>query len=156
MIEIIEKEAYLDDSPFSGQCWMYPTYMRKDGKELFMFNSREPDDKWKLEENEERKKQLISNDGAYFRFNGFYTNPLEMLKEIAERQHHFTEPDNMYYSTIEKNAYLDFHGNRREVSAAFFYRIYDVEMAVKIKKAVELINREEWDKAIEEVQNNDV
>ena len=79
-----------------------------------------------------------------------------MLKEIAERQHHFTEPDNMYYSTIEKNAYLDFHGNRREVSAAFFYRIYDVEMAVKIKKAVELINREEWDKAIEEVQNNDV
>ena len=29
-------------------------------------------------------------------------------------------------------------------------------MAVKIKKAVELINREEWDKAIEEVQNNDV
>ena len=31
MIEIIEKEAYLDDSPFSGQCLMYPTYMRKDG-----------------------------------------------------------------------------------------------------------------------------
>ena len=42
MIEIFEKERYYDDSPFTGQCYMYPTFMRKDGKEVFMFNRREP------------------------------------------------------------------------------------------------------------------
>lgn len=56
MIEFIEKERYYDDSPFIGQCYMYPTYMIKDGKEYFVFNRREPDDKWKIEENDARKK----------------------------------------------------------------------------------------------------
>ena len=30
MIEVFEKERYYDDSPFTGGCYMYPTYMRKD------------------------------------------------------------------------------------------------------------------------------
>ena len=36
MIEIFEKERYYDDSPYTGKCYMCPTYMRKDGKEVFM------------------------------------------------------------------------------------------------------------------------
>lgn len=147
MIEIIEKEPYFDDSPFTGQCYMHPTYMVKDGKEYFMFNRREPDDSWKLRDNEERKAFLIANDGKYFVFHGFYNDPFEMLKEIAKRKHTFTESEeNNYYGSIEKSGYLDFHGNRREVSAAFHYRIYDPEMAEKIKEAVHHIHRKEWDK----------
>lgn len=146
MIEIIEKERYYDDSPFTGQCFMYPTYMVKDGKEYFMFNRREPDDSWKREEMEQRKRQLIETGGAYFKFNGFYSNPAEMILEIASRRHHFTEPDDLYYGQLEKGV-LDFHGNLKEVSAAFFYRIYDGELARKVQRAVEYLNREEWEKA---------
>lgn len=143
-IQIIEKEPYYHDSPFTGNCWMYPTYMVKDGKEYFMFNRRDPDDSWKLEENERRKQQLLSTGGAFMRFHGFYAHPIEMLAEVAKRKHHFTDPEKMYYCDIEDHGFLDFHGNRREVSAAFHYRIYDVELATKVKKAVEAINREDW------------
>ena len=72
MIKFIEKEGYYDDSSFTGQCYMFPTYMVKEGKEYFMYNRREPDEKWALEENEQIKRQLIENGGAYFRFSGSY------------------------------------------------------------------------------------
>lgn len=146
MIEIIEKERYYDDSPFTGRCFMYPTFMVKDGKEYFMFNRREPDDSWKLDEMERRKKQLIETGGAYFKLHGFYGDPTEMILAIANRRHHFVEPDDLYYGQLE-NGFLDFHGNLKEVSAAFFYRIYDEELARKVQRAVEHLNREKWENA---------
>lgn len=145
-IEIFEKERHYDDSLYTGGCYMYPTYMRKDGKEYFMFNRREPDDSWELQANEERKAFLVANGGKYFKFNGFYDDPFEMLKNMAERKHTFTEPEEQNYRcSFEKNGFIDFHGNRREVSAVFFYRIYDREMAKKIKEIVHHIHQEEWD-----------
>lgn len=154
MIEFIEKERYFDDSPFTGQCYMYPTYMVKDGKEHFVFNRREPDAKYNLKENETRKAFLTANDGKYFKFNGFYDDPFEMLKEVARRKHHFTEPGSMYYGGIERSGYLDFHGNRKEVSAAFHYRIYDAELARKIQAVAKLLNSEMWGEAIETIVAN--
>ena len=146
MIEIFEKEPYYDESPYIGNCYMHPTFMRKDGKEYFMFNRREPDlthNKWR---NEAIKKHLISTDGAYFKFHGFYDDPFVMLKNIAERKHSFTKPSEIDYSSMERNGFIDFHGNLNEVSAAFHYRIYAAGMIQKIQEAVEHINREEWDK----------
>lgn len=32
MIKFIEKERYYDDSPYTGSCYYYPTYMAKDRK----------------------------------------------------------------------------------------------------------------------------
>lgn len=145
MIKIIEKERCFDDSSLTGQCFLYPTYMVKDGKEYFMFNRREPDDPWKLRENEERKVFLISNGGRYFKIHGFYDDPFEMLKEISDRKHTFTEPEEEnYIGSLEKNGFIDFHGNRVEVSAAFHYRIYDKKMAKEIREIVCLIHRKEW------------
>ena len=107
MIEIVEKERYFEDSAFTGQCFMYPTYMVKDGKEYFMFNRREPDDPWKLRENEERKALLISNNGKYFKFHGFYDDPFEMLKEICERRHTFTETEEEnYFGSLEEHGFI--------------------------------------------------
>lgn len=147
MIEIIEKEPYFNNSPFTGDCYMYPTYMVKDGKEYFMFNRRKPDDPWKLQANEDRKAFLIANDGKYFVFHGFYSDPFEMLKMIASRKLTFTESEEKnYYGSFEKDGYMSFHGNLREVSAAFHYRIYDREMAEKIKEAVHHIHKKEFDK----------
>lgn len=112
-----------------------------------MFNRREPDSSWYLQANEDRKAFLVANDGKYFVFCGIYDDPFEMLKTIARRKLTFTESEeNNYYGSIEKSGYLDFHGNLREVSAAFHYRIYCPEMAEKIKEAVRHIHRKEWDK----------
>lgn len=147
MIKFIEKERYYDDSPYTGSCYYYPTYMVKDEKEFFVFNRRDPNDEWKIKEDEKRKNQLIENEGKYFKFNGFYDNPLEMLKKIIERKHHFTTPKNMYYGNLDTHRYIDFHGNRNEVSAAFYYRIYDIELACIIQKVVKLINSEDWSMA---------
>ncbi len=149
MIQFIEKEGRYDGGLFTGNCFYYPTYMIKDGKEFFMFNRIEPDDKWNLEANEARKKQLIKNNGKFFKFFGFYNNPIEMLKEIVERKHHFTMLDKMYYEELNKNGYLDFCGNREEVSASFNYRIYDGELAHTIIQTVEYINSEKWNEAMQ-------
>lgn len=150
MIEFIEKEPIYDVSPFTGKCLLYPTYMVKGGKELFVFNRREPDESWHRREDEIRKEHLLRTDGKYFRFHGFYDDPFEMLREIAERKHTLdglTEDDNKWCS-FEKDGYIDFHGNRKEVSAAFLYRIYDREIAEQIMEAVRYIHRKEYDKVL--------
>lgn len=61
MIKFIEKERYYDDSPYTGSCYYYLTYMVKDEKEFFVFNRRDPNDEWKIKEDEKRKNQLIEN-----------------------------------------------------------------------------------------------
>lgn len=58
MIKFIEKERYYDDSPYTGSCYYYPTYMVKDEKEFFVFNRRDPDDEWKIKEDEKKKKSV--------------------------------------------------------------------------------------------------
>ncbi|WP_191396143.1 hypothetical protein [Flavonifractor sp. An306] len=140
MIEFIEKEPYYDDSMFTGRCNMYPTFMVKDGKEYFMFNRRAPDDSWRLQENEERKKFLASKGGAYFKIFGYYDDPMAMIDEIRERKHTFTNPDDLFADCRGHDGcgegFVDFHGNRREVSAAFYYRIYDEALLEKIRTAV--------------------
>lgn len=70
-----------------------------------------------------------------------------MLMEIVKRKHHFTDPKDMYYCGIDKAGFLDFHGNRKEVSAAFHYRIYDEEFATQIQIIVDCINHKKWDDA---------
>lgn len=134
MIEFIEKEGWFDDSPFTGGCMMYPTFMVKDGKEYFMWNRRDPDDSWKLKEREEQKAELLANGGRYFHFNGFYANPFDMLLEMESREHTFREPDDLFVD-CSNGTFVDFHGNRNEVSAAFFYRIYDKSVAEKLREA---------------------
>lgn len=142
MIEIIEKEGYYDDSPFTGQRYMHPVYMVKNGKEFFMFNRPEPEEKYSEVERIFRTKQLTDNDGAYMRFNGYYADPEEMLREIKERRHTFTEDKLeaiIVRCTGRTEPFWDFHGNRREVSAAFFYRIYDETLKDRITEKVKEI-----------------
>ena len=139
MIEIIEKNGWFDDSLFTGDCMMYPVFFLKDGKEYFMFNRREPDDSWKKKERESQIAELIANDGTYFRFHGLYADPFDMLKEMTERGHTFCDPESLFVDCRNNPGYgsgfVDFHGNRNEVSAAFHYRIYGMDLLDKIKEA---------------------
>lgn len=147
-MDIIEKSPWYDNSLFTGDCWMYPTYMVKDGKEFFMFNRRDPDDAWALRELEACKTHLRMTGGRYFKFHGLKDDPIDWLKLIAYRKHHFTDPDNLYYCSIEEKGFLDFHGNLKEVSAAFFYRIYDKALAEQVQKLAALITQERFEEVI--------
>lgn len=141
MIEIVEKAGWFDRSPFTGNCMMYPIFMLKDGKEYFVVNRREPNESWKEKEREAQIAELLANDGAYFHFYGLYADPFEMLKEMAERGHTFCDPDKLFDDCRDNPGYgsgfVDFHGNRNEVSAAFHYRIYDAALLEKIKETAE-------------------
>ena len=93
-------------------------------------------DSWKIKEREGQKAELLANDGSHFHFHGIYANPFEMLAEIERRGHTFTEPDNLFVDCRETGGFVDFHGNRNEVSAAFHYRIYDKALVERIRTAV--------------------
>lgn len=59
---------------------------------------------------------------------------------MAERGHTFRDPEKLFddFRGIEGYGagFVDFHGNRNEVSAAFYYRIYDMEMLGRLKESV--------------------
>ena len=113
-----------------------------------MFNRRDPDDAWALREQEAHKNHLRMTGGKYFKFHGIDDNPVDWLKRIANGKYHFTTPDNLYYCSIEEKGYLDFHGNLEEVSAAFFYRIYDKDLAEQVQKLAALITQERFEEVI--------
>lgn len=145
MIKFIEKDGWLCRSLYAGDCMMYPIFMLKDGKEYFVVNRREPSESWKDKEREAQIAELLANDGTYFHFHGLYADPFEMLKEMAERGHTFRDPDELFDDCRDNPGYgsgfVDFHGNRNEVSAAFHYRIYDAALLEKIKEAAAPIIR---------------
>lgn len=70
----------------------------------------------------------------------YYDDPMDMIAEMKARKHTFTEPDDLFIDRRGHKCYgegfVDFHGNRREVSAAFHYRIYDEALLEKIHTAV--------------------
>lgn len=144
MIEFIEKKTYY--SNHSG-CWMYPIYMIKDGKEFYVFNRREPNTNLGKKEEEAKRKQLISNNGLYYKIYGFYDSPLDLLKEMAGRRYHFIEPGYMFDGELERIGFCDFHGNTKG-AMNFSYRIYDKGMIEKIQNIAKLIDKEKYADAI--------
>ena len=153
MIEFIEKEPRKSYDYWNmNECLMYPNFMIKDGKEFFIMNRRVPQPKYKDNEIQEHIKQLKENNGAYITFYGANKIPIDMLKDIVERQFSFVEPTELFRKS-ELNDFVDFHGNLNELAAAFRYRIYDTEMLKDIKKIVSLINNKEWEKANESITN---
>ena len=154
MIDIIEKEPHESLSAFGRSYVLYPTYMVKDGKERFMFNRREPLDKREKRTDEERKNFLISTGGKYFVFHSQFTDPFEMIADIAKQKHSFTYKEIERVVKIESGGlFVDFHGNRRELSAAFFYRIYDEAMAAEIKELVEMIFAKDYEAVTKKLQS---
>lgn len=153
MLKFIEKEAYKSyDNWNMNYCLMYPNFMIKDGKEFFIINRRVPQPKYKNDEIKGFIEQLKGNDGKYVTFYGFYKNPMDMLKNIVERQHSFVESTELFEKSDAKD-FVDFSGNLNEVSAAFRYRIYDAEILKNIKRITSLINNKEFEKANSEINN---
>lgn len=138
--EDAQKKWYSDNYAFGGR-YMYPNYMLKNDKRYFMFNRGSDDRNYEIDEQEARKSQLISNAGKYFKFNGVFPSPLEMLKWIIDKKYQFCSltAKTIHYEDRTSEDYFDFHGNLKEVSAAFFYRIYDEQLIEEIKTLIKQI-----------------
>ena len=139
-IEEEQEKWYSNNYAFGGR-YMYPNYMIKDGKRYFIFNRGSNARNYDIEEQEARKSQLVSTNGRYFKFNGFFHSPIEMLKWIIDKKYTFSSltADTVHYENGTSADHLDFHGNLKEISAAFFYRIYDEQLIAEIKTLIKQI-----------------
>lgn len=145
MIYFIEKEPFESDSSLSDLV-LIPVFMVKNGTEYFVRNRvvdcmnrawKDYEIRKAARELSEIKRFLEQNDGKYFKFHGAFDDPFEMLEDMKCKGHTFTRPNDLFLGCIKPNdGYLDFHGNRKEYSAAFHYRIYDYQMAKKIMTEV--------------------
>lgn len=151
-IVFIEKEPVWDSRIFVGKCLLTPVIMLKDGKEYFVFNKRDNDPDYEKQEADNRLAQLAQTEGRYFKLYGFYDDPFQMLAEIIERKHSFNDVFKTFSGDLVEVGYVDFSGNRVEVSAAFGYRIYDADLCENIKKVVNLINKHKYKEAAEMLQ----
>jgi len=148
-IQFIEKEPWRSTEPFTGGCDMYPNYMIKDGVEYFMFNRRSDQGGYESEADKACKAQLLANGGMFFRRYGYVETPYEYLRNVIERHHSFETFSHKEVEWFDDGKFCDFHGNLKEVSAAFMYRIYDKELAANIEKIVGLIHHKKYNEALD-------
>lgn len=141
MVEFIEKSPFTGDD-FIGNTYV-PVYMIKDGHEYFVRNRvinstdrsyAEYNCKKSAMEVDAAKEALIRNEGTYFCMYGSFGNPLDMLENMMSKGYSLREPESLFIHC--DSGFVDFHGNYNEVSGAFFYRIYDMELVSKIKNAI--------------------
>lgn len=148
MIEFIEKEPYKDFDKWNWrECLMYPTFMLKDNKEYFILNRRSPQEEWDKKDDKKVLDILKRNDGRYTYFYNrlLEGSPYDFLKEVIKNKYSF-EKFSELIEHKERN-YCDFHGNLKEISSAFHYRIYDDKMSENIRNVFNLINNKEWTRA---------
>lgn len=147
MVEFIEKEPWTDQDPLIGETYA-PVFMVKDGVEYFVINrvAKATGDSFYARQANDRldkaKAMLTENDGRYCMFYGRHPDPTDMLTEIEQRGHTFTEPEELFVDCHDKpygGGFVDFNGNLNEVSAAFMYRIFDRELAEALKKQAQPI-----------------
>ena len=149
MIKFVEKQ---DEGRwgYGGERYYVPVYMVKDGQELFVRNrvvaSRGLFAQCDISESQRKidliKKQLLENCGKFFKNNGEFDNPLDMLDKIAEKGWNFCKADDLYRDMRKENGCVDFHGNVKEYSYAFSYRIYDKDTMLAImEKVAKIIER---------------
>ena len=162
MIKFIEKSPHWDSNPDGEEYLVFPLYMLKDGKELFVTNRIIPsipstDDILSRKAQDAYKIQLILSDGKYFAYYGLHKNPIDMLVAMATCHHHFSNEDisedfiseDLFPNTGD-DEYIDFAGitETEKNPKPFYYRIYDKKTNDTLKKAVEMIKSEKWDEAL--------
>lgn len=68
-------------------------------------------------------------------YGGKFDNPLDLIKWVAEKDYSF-ERHGEFFETCGN--FTDFHGNLREYSNAFMFRIYDPEILAQLKKKMKV------------------
>ena len=153
-IKFIEKDPYVSTEGSIKMRLLFPNYMVKDGVEYFMFNRFFFEDNFDEYQREGILLQLLNNDGMFFRFFGRKDNPLVYLWSVVKGQCTFAP-----YNKIPgikrnpKDGRLDFYVILRDMSASFYYRIYDEELAMLVETVFNLIKDNKYDEAFDKLLN---
>lgn len=136
-IQFIEKEPFSNLNVLWAAPKYFPCFMLKDGIEYFLWNRAEPSDRFDREDYESRKKQLLENGGAFFKFydHSGHNSPTNFLNWIKENKYSLVK--DFTAQVLSDNKTFDFHGNLNEVSCAFFYRIFDKQMIEKVSALIQ-------------------
>lgn len=142
-ITFMEGQKYVAPYGMTKQGEYTPIYMIKDGVQHFISNLvkvtmyKDAYDNYHYENSiqtiEKHKQQLLDNGGQYITFYAEYNNPLDFIQWVKENDYTFEIHGELFYKC---DGFTDFHGNLKEYSAAFHYRIYDQTMLQKLRDEV--------------------
>jgi hypothetical protein len=143
MIDFIEKDKFTIGNATPGAWECVPVFMVKDGVEYFVLNRIVNDSSDYPARNGENveaaKESLIKTNGRCFKLHGMFEDPAKMISDMIRREHSFTEPENIFAVCKDKKygaGFTDFHGNRKKVSAVFWYRLYDDKLVADLKAQI--------------------
>jgi len=126
-------------------------YFTMDGKKHFVSGITDCEPEYKIKGFfEDMKSQITMNEGKFVTFycaEWYYhatqgcRNPLDFLDWVEKRKYSFES-----FSGIRKKKELpgtpwDFHGNLREASAAFNFRIWDEKIAERIINKLNMLRK---------------
>lgn len=92
---------------------------------------------------EEFKNQLCKNDGKYICFNSKHKDIWQFLKWVKDSGYSFVN----FSSFCIWHGFYEFHGNLKEYSCAFHYRIYDRKLYNNLRKSLPDVQVEDYTKA---------
>ena len=135
-IRFIEKEPFSNQNVLWAAPKYFPCYMLKDGIEYFLWNRTEPSDRFAVGDCESRKKQLLENGGAFFKFydHSGHNSPISFLNWVKENNYSLVKDSTA--QVLSDGRTFDFHGNLNEVSCAFFYRIFDKQIIEQVSSLI--------------------
>lgn len=145
-IEFIKGDTRVSDYGLSSTAELTPLYAIINGKKCFVRNFvnnvnprqygwAEYERKKSEMEVERAKESLIAHDGKYITFRSLYDNPLDFLNWIKKEGYTLEMHGEFFFESSNKD-FTDFHGNAKEYSCAFMYRIYDEELLNQLKEVV--------------------
>ena len=86
-----------------------------------------------------RIRQLRNNNYKFICFYaGVFSDPVELIKWAKSQNKTFLRHGDFYRKS---DGFVDFHGNFKEVSCAFMFRIYDKALLIKIKREMKSTNK---------------
>lgn len=142
-IKFIEKEKYVADYGISSTGEYTPIYMIKNDKEYFVGNIvRKLDyydgfDKYdyenRIKQIEKIKETLLNNNGDYFKQYCRCDNPFDFINWIKENKYTFEIHGELFR---KGKTFTDFHGNLKQYSSAFNYRIYNDDIVNQLENLV--------------------
>lgn len=144
MIKIIEEKPLRTED---GDC-IHPIMMLKEGKEIFITNRNTI-----FNSDIDRRIDVAKrSDGKFTIIYGIYDNPFDMLQDNVEKKQYIREDMKEIFDNSEaEDDFMDFTGCTFPAYSIFNYRIFDDRLLQDIKEIVELINNQEWDKAMLEI-----
>ena len=110
-----------------GNISLTPVYFEQAGKRYFIVNTGPGDRESNLDY---YVQQLSKNDGKYFCFYCYKPDIREFLDIVKSKGYHFVDDTKFDMH----GDFVDFHGNMKEYSCAFMYRIYDMKMYEELKR----------------------